>query len=75
MMNLGKKGTQIHGIPVAGNINELKQGNLLLMIEEIIIAQPGLSAARITEILNLLERKNQMSYDTESQSNWLVGKS
>ena len=51
-----KKGTQIHGIPVAGNINELKQGNLLL-IEEIIIAQPGLSAARITEILNLLERK------------------
>ena len=51
-----KKGTQIHGIPVVGNIKELKQENLYL-IEEIIIAQPGLSAGRITEILNLLSEQ------------------
>jgi FlaA1/EpsC-like NDP-sugar epimerase len=48
-----KKGTQIHGIPVVGNIMELKQENLFL-IEEIIIAQPSLAASRISEILDLL---------------------
>ena len=51
-----KNGTQIHGIPVVGNIKELKQENLYL-IEEIIIAQPGLSAGRINEILNMLSEQ------------------
>jgi len=48
-----KKGTQIHGIPVAGPV-EILCGDEAPEVDEVIIAMPSASSSRVREIVELL---------------------
>jgi len=51
----GKWRSRVHGIPVVGAPEALRQANLNLELEEAIIAMPSASARRIGEVVRLLQ--------------------
>ncbi|MBT5846752.1 MAG: polysaccharide biosynthesis protein, partial [Verrucomicrobiales bacterium] len=52
-----KHGTQIHGVPVAGAVENLREGNggKVLEVDEVIVAMPSAPGARVREVVELLD--------------------
>ena len=53
----GKAGSQVHGIPVAGSLETLREPNAP-ELDEVIIAIPSASGARVREMVEVLESLN-----------------
>ena len=52
-----KHGTQVHGIPVVGPVETL-QNQEQFSVEEVVIAMPSVSGARVREVTNVLQSLN-----------------
>ena len=67
-----KHGTQIHGVPVAGAVENLREANAL-EVNEVIIAMPSAPGARVREVLALLDELGLRCRTVPSMSQLAVG--
>jgi FlaA1/EpsC-like NDP-sugar epimerase len=67
-----KHGTQIHGVPVAGAVENLREANAL-EVDEVIIAMPSAPGARVREVLALLDELGLRCRTVPSMSQLAVG--
>ena len=67
-----KHGTQIHGVPVVGAVENLHEGNVL-EVEEVIIAMPSAPGARVREVVELLDELGLRCRTVPSMSQLAVG--
>ncbi len=68
-------GTQIHGVPVAGAVEKLREGNAgdSHSVDEVIIAMPSAPGARVREVLALLDELGLRCRTVPSMSQLAVG--
>jgi len=67
-----KHGTQIHGVPVAGAVESLRDANPP-EVDEVIIAMPSAPGARVREVLALLDELGLRCRTVPSMSQLAVG--
>jgi FlaA1/EpsC-like NDP-sugar epimerase len=67
-----KHGTQIHGVPVAGTVESLRDANPP-EVDEVIIAMPSAPGARVREVLALLDELGLRCRTVPSMSQLAVG--
>lgn len=67
-----KHGTQIHGVPVASAVENLREANAL-KVDEVIIAMPSAPGARVREVLALLDELGLRCRTVPSMSQLAVG--
>ncbi len=70
-----KHGTQIHGVPVEGAVENLREGNggNVLEVDEVIIAMPSAPGARVREVVELLDELGLRCRTVPSMSQLAVG--
>ena len=75
MMLKRKHGTQIHGVPVVGAVENLREGNggKVLEVDEVIIAMPSAPGARVREVVALLDELGLRCRTVPSMSQLAVG--
>ena len=67
-----KHGTQIHGVPVAGAVESLREAHVPA-VDEVIIAMPSAPGARVREVLALLDELGLRCRTVPSMSQLAVG--
>ena len=70
-----KHGTQIHGVPVVGAVEDLRESNggNVFGVDEVIIAMPSAPGARVREVVELLDELGLRCRTVPSMSQLAVG--